>query len=150
MSSIGIDVRLHVYGRTWDMALDSEGDIETEDAFNTAILVSFFVDSRADASEIPAPENRRGWVGNESTPGIEMGSKLWIYYQSRLTPQVAGLLGGVGSDALQWFIEDGYALSASAVAELFSEEILRLTARIEHPNSRVDYRHFDLWVATGV
>ena len=93
----GIDAKLvEIGGGLYDIQLGDDGDILTEDAFDTAIIVSIFSDRRADESEALIPEMRRGWIGNESTPGIEIGSKLWLYEQARLTRTILDIQKGAG------------------------------------------------------
>ncbi len=48
----------------YDIDIDSSGDIDKTDGFDTAILMSFFCERRADESEVTVAELRRGWVGN--------------------------------------------------------------------------------------
>ena len=69
----------------YDLQIDSNGDILTDDFFDTSLLVSLFAEQRATPSEMPESHRRRGWIGNESTPGFEIGSKLWLYSQARVT-----------------------------------------------------------------
>jgi phage gp46-like protein len=141
----GIDAKLYKEDWGWDFRLDANGDIETEDAFDAAIIVSLFTDARADESEVFLPQMRRGWIGNEATPGVEMGSKLWLYHQSKLTDDVRVRMADEAKSALQWMVDDGYA--DSVTAEMLGTE---LTVTIFRPHSQVEKRHYDLWSGTGV
>ena len=145
----GIDAKLYTFENTYDIAVDSNGDIETEDAFDTAIIVSLMTDARADESEVPASENRRGWIGNESTPGIQMGGKLWLFYGARVTSRIQSQLEDAARESLQWFITDDYALAVSAEASISSTTVT-LTVAIDRPNAKPDQRYFEIWNATGV
>lgn len=147
--SVGIDAKLVALDGTYDLIIDSNGDIETEDTFDAAIIVSLFADRRADASEVPTPQFRRGWVGNESTPGIEMGSKIWIYLTSRITSQTLVLISDAAREALQWLIADVFAFAVDAKATNTGTTV-NLAVTIERTNSKVEKRFYDLWEATGV
>ena len=146
----GIDATLtELDGGLYDISIDSFGDIATADSFDTAILVSLLSDRRADASEVAQSERRRGWIGNESTPGQEMGSKLWLYEQSRATRTVLNAIAGVARDALEWLVEDDFAVALSDVEVAVTPTGMTLAITIRRPNSQVDRRFFTLWDCTG-
>jgi phage gp46-like protein len=129
---------------SYDIHFDAQGDIETADQLNTAILMSLFCERRAASSEMPAPELRRGWIGNVSTPGIEIGSKLWLYEQARVTKST---LNGIASEALNglnWLVEDGIAVDIDAEATING-----LTVNLTRPNSEVSTQFYKLWEGTG-
>jgi phage gp46-like protein len=128
----------------YDFHLDENGDIGTADQLDTAMLMSVFCERRASPSEMQPPELRRGWIGNSATPGFEIGSKLWLYEQARLTRST---LNGIAAEALaglKWLIEDGIALDMEA-----SMSIDGLTVAITRPNSEVATRFYNLWEGTG-
>lgn len=138
-----------VLDENYDFQLSPEGDILTEDFFDTAILMSLLAERRANASEVPESHRRGGWIGNESTPGFEIGSKLWLYYQSRVTRTVLTGVETAAINGLLWFIDDGIATSVEAVGKLSNGKIV-LTVVITRPNSKVEKRYFELWNNTGV
>ena len=91
----GIDIALLQDERgNFDIGIDpATGDFFLTDGFDTAITMSLFCERRADASEVPTAELRRGWWGNEVGPeGFEIGSKLWLTYQSRKTQATLNLV----------------------------------------------------------
>lgn len=140
---MGIDAVLYDSAR-FDIAIDANGDIETADQLDTAIKMSLFCERRAAASEMPAPELRRGWIGNEATPGFEIGSKLWLYEQARLTQTN---LNGIETEALaglNWMLEDGIALDVQA-----ETSPTELAVTLERPNSEVSTIYYKLWQGTG-
>ena len=67
----------------FDISFDSEGDIETNDFLDTSLLRTIYGERRALPSEVPTPELRRGWIGND-TRDFEDGSKVWLYEQAKL------------------------------------------------------------------
>ena len=81
-TDVTIKVRNNGY---YDIGFTDAGDIETKESLDTAILMSILAEVRAASSEMPESHRRRGWIGNESTEGIEMGSKAWLFEQARVT-----------------------------------------------------------------
>ena len=146
----GIDATLApIAGGLYDLEIDFAGDIRTADAFDTAILVSLLADRRADESEVSAPELRRGWLGNEGTDA-EVGSKLWLFHQARVTRTVLNGVADAVRDALVWFVEDGLAVAVSNPEVLLTDDGLRLSITIQRPLGEAETRYFDLWSCTGV
>lgn len=143
----GYDAVLTEVNGAYDISLAENGDILTRDSFETALLMSLWGERRAAASEMPVPELRRGWIGNESTPGWENGSKLWLYEQSRATRTVLNGIETAVANGLQWLVDDGLAIRVTVSARLTSGNISVL-AEIERPNSTVERRYFDLWENT--
>ena len=139
----GADAILYV-DEGYDIHFDTQGDIETADQLDTALLMSLFCERRAADSEMPVPELRRGWIGNVATPGVEIGSKLWLYEQARMT---LSTLNGVTAEALaglNWLVEDKVAVSIKA-----NTTIAGLTVNLERANSEVSTQFYKLWEGTG-
>lgn len=151
MINPGIDACLQeISGGLYDIQISSAGDILTVDAFDTAIIVSLLSDRRANQSEVATAHLRRGWIGNERTPGIEMGSKIWLYEQSRLTRSVLNGVTDAASQALNWLVEQGYADRIESVETFATAFGMRLEAVIRRPNSEVEKRFFELWQNTAL
>jgi phage gp46-like protein len=138
----GIDAVLDDNG---DISFGSDGDILTADQLDTAILMSLQCERRASASEMPLPELRRGWIGNVSTPGFEMGSKLWLYEQARVTRTTLNGLETEAMVGLQWLIDDGLAVNITV-----SSSINGIEGILQRPNSQTQTFFYNLWEGTGV
>lgn len=135
---------------TFDLKIGFDGDLETDDFFDTAIIVSLFSDRRADESEVRESHRRRGWIGNERTPGFEMGSKLWLFEQSRLTRTVMNQVQDAAGVALAWFVDDELAVAIRAPrASTTAGGRLALDVELERDLSIIERRYFILWDATG-
>jgi phage gp46-like protein len=146
----GIDATLEeLPGGVFDIEIGFDGDIQTEDSFDTYIKVALFTDRRANEAEVREPERRRGWVGNEHTPGFEMGSKLWLFEQPRLTKTVLNGLEQAAIDALQSMVEENLAVSVRKVSTAVGVDSLTLELEILRDLSQVEKRYFDLWQNTG-
>lgn len=143
-------------GGVYDLKIGFDGDLETADFFDTSLVVSILSDKRANSSEILDSSKRRGWIGNEvRDDGFELGSKLWIYEQSRLTRTVMNSIEDVVREALQWMVDDGFAVSIRSVrVEPLPPSSpvvgIGVTVAILRPQSEVVTRFFNLWTDTGV
>ena len=133
----------------YDFSLDGTGDIATEDFFDTAILMSLFCERRASSSEMPVSHYRRGWIGNESTKGFEIGSKVWLFEQSRLTRKTLNGINSVVREGLQWMIDENIALEIAVSSELGENNTIAVEITITRPSSKVEKRYFELWENTG-
>ncbi len=133
----------------YDIQIGPNGDILTEDFFETSLLGSIYGEKRASKSEITPSHLRRGWIGNESGNGFERGSKLWLYQQSRLTRDVLNKIEKAANDSLKWFVTDKILISISATATL-QDGAVTLIIDINRSGSQVDRRYFKLWENTGV
>lgn len=132
----------------YDMSLDENGDFAHGDFFDTSLLYSLLGERRATESEVPISENRGGWIGNEGK-SFENGSKIWLFYQSRLSRTVMNGLADAAYNGLVWLIEDGLVLDIE-VNTVLSNGLIRLRINIERFESQVETRYFDLWENTGV
>lgn len=130
----------------YDISFASDGDFATTDGLNTAIIMSLLEERRALASEIPVATRRRGWWGNQfgEKVGFEIGSKLWLLQQSRLTPDVTAKMRDVANDALIWLVDDNIAIDVNSDVQVVSGTV-RLEIQLTRPNSQVEFRFFDLW-----
>jgi len=145
----GIDAKLtQDAGGIWDMAIADNGDIETEDAFDTYLLVGHFADKRASDSEVLTAKRRGGWIGNEDTPGFEMGSKFWLIERGRANRAAALSADAYASEVLANMVDEGIALKYS-IATTVETEGITVRETIVRPSSKIEYRYFNLWENTG-
>ena len=133
----------------YDFTLDDSEDIKTENSFDTSILMSLFCEKRATDTETPTSHLRRGWIGNESTPGFEIGSKLWLYDQARLNLDTLNGIKSAIKNGLKWMIEDNIAIEVLVAVSLTNSNTMTTTITITRPNSKVERRFFELWENTG-
>ena len=132
----------------YDIGFTEEGDIETSQSLDTAILMSILAEVRAAPSEVAESHRRRGWLGNESTQGIEMGSKMWQYEQARITVSNLAELGVIINNGLTWSVEQNIAISTSAEA-FYRDGIVQVEIVLVRASSAVERRFFELWNNTG-
>lgn len=154
---LGIDLDLvHTDSGDYDLVLADNGDLASSLALDTPIIVSLFSDRRADKDFIPVPEKRRGWIGDEVSPGFQLGSLLWTFEQSRLTQSTLNSLADAARDSLDWMLRDSSPGTGTTIADqvLTSAVIsdigsVKLEITLIRPESRTEKRFFDAWENTG-
>ncbi len=127
-----------------------DGVFKTINAFDTAIFMSIFCERRADASEQAVNFLRRGWWGNllSDVEGFEMGSKLWLLFQSRVTQDTLNFAITYAKDGLQWLVDDGFLDEVAVTGELIENDKIKLDVVLLRFNNIVDSKSFILWENT--
>ena len=143
------DVILNKENGYYDFSWTADGDISMAETLDTAILMSIFEEVRASASEIPQSEARRGWFGNESTPGFQQGSKTWLFEQERITGSVLAELGVVVRNCLQWLIDDKIAVNVEVEQPILQNGGVCVYINLSRDGSPVDRRFYEIWNNTG-
>lgn len=144
------DVILNNAKGYYDFEWTESGDISTDQTLDTYIFMCIFEEVRATPSEIPESNRRRGWVGNESTPGFEQGSKAWQFEQERVTGTVLAELGAVIRNSLQPLIDEDIAKSVEVETPFLRNGKVCVFINLGRDGSKVDRRFFELWDNTGV
>lgn len=106
---------------TVDLVLGPSG-IEAGTGLGSAVIVSLLTDARAGVDDV-LPDaragggliqpDRRGWAGDalSEIPGDRIGSHLWLLGREKQTESVRLRAIDYARAALQWLIDDGYAVS---------------------------------------
>lgn len=106
------------------------GDLVAEGSLRTAVILSLFLDRRAEDDDILPndSDDRRGWwadtvapmtdygIGGGSASGDHIGSRLWLLSREK---QLAGVLERArhyAEEALTWLVEDGVATAVQVTA----------------------------------
>ena len=146
---MAIDIHFNKTKGYFDFDFASNGDFETTAGLDTALLMSIYVDKRAEASEIPAPQMRRGWWGNlvGSYINYQIGSKLWLLMQARRNNVTLNLAKTYAFDCLQWLTEDQLATRIN-VTDNFLNNALELKITIYKGQSIVFSNAYILWFNT--
>ena len=154
MTDLGVDLKLKKNAEgIYDLVIAENGDLESVDSFETALLMSVYAEKRADESQAPVAQRRRGWIGNAwgDRENFEMGSLLWLLEQARLTTRTLNEAITFFRDGLQWLVDDGHLIKidvdgirtstnvvltavlfrSASVSETFSFELWNNTTRIE-------------------
>lgn len=141
---LSIDANTQLY----DISFDTNGDILTDDFFDTSLLYSLLGERRADASEMTEPQLRRGWIGNEGK-SFENGSKLWLFSQARITRTNLNRIEDEARKSLKWLVDDGFVVSVDEVTASAKNGTVTLVIVIRRSRSQVERRFFELWQNTG-
>lgn len=122
--------------QAFDIAVDAlAGDFAQEDTLATAVVLSLLCDSLAQAHEVPAGQDRRGWwadVFASDTGGQRAdscGSRLWLLAREKQLPQTATRVRAFVEEALQWLVDDG--LATGLVVTVFAPRLGWYTALVD-------------------
>lgn len=134
---------------SYDLEIDTDGDLKKVDSFDTAIFMSLLTEKRADISEQVVPELRRGWWGNESNEIIdyEIGTKLWLLDQARNIQDVANTGVTYALDCLQWLLDDNY-LKDIIVTSTRTISNITLNIKLVRDDNKVERLFYELWENT--
>lgn len=136
----------------YDISFTASGDFEMVKGFDTSLQISIFGEKRASASEVPNVLQRRGWIGNTiEDDGFEIGSKNWLFEQSRLSNETINGLKDSTLKALEWLIDDELAVNIQAIMSADTRKgSISTTITIEFSSGKVEQRFFTLWENTGL
>ena len=136
-----VDIRLHwdnaAFGRG-DIAV-ADGDLETDDGLQTAVIVSLFTDTRVETDELPAGSaDKRGWWGQTLQDDTDdaFGSKLWLLEREKRTLAVLPRFEEYCREALAWLIEDNLAVSVDVTARFGIRRSVAIGIEIRTPDAR--------------
>lgn len=145
----GIDLKVSrqaAFNGLYDLSI-TEGQFDLVDNFDTSLQMSIYCERRADSSEVLSPDQRRGWWGNtvSNIPNFEIGSKIWILYQSRLTQDVLNQIIDYAEESLQWLVDGNYLNSFQVDAAIVDDTSIRLNITLFRSPDNVETKFFDLW-----
>jgi phage gp46-like protein len=129
-----------------------DNDLLTDDGLETAVLLSLFLDRRAeDGDVLPDGEtDRRGWWG-DAFPVVEgdrIGSRLWLLARSKQTQEVVDRAKEYATEALQWLIDDKVAARVDVESEIVRNGIIGIGVSIHRPKQDVkNYRWNYTWAS---
>lgn len=120
---------------TLDVSL-AGADLLAEETLATAVMLSLLTDRTAQAHEVQAGADRRGWWGDaySGVAGDAFGSRLWLLQRQKQLPASVQTARAYLQEALQWMVEDGLVESIEVTAFvpragwLFADALLRLPA----------------------
>jgi phage gp46-like protein len=91
---------------TFDISVDEDNMIfESVDGMETAFNFQLFIDRRSSSDDVSSARKRQGWMGDLITKGngYEVGSLLYLKYQSRDTQSDRNEIAAYAVDALNYF-----------------------------------------------
>lgn len=129
-----------------DLAVEAN-DLATETTLKTAVLLSLFLDRRADdGDQLPPGETeRRGWWADAApvVAGDRIGSRLWLLAREKGAATVRARAEKFAREALQWLIDDRVAERLEVAADFPRAGWLALTLEIFRPAGDVVRFQFD-------
>lgn len=130
-----MDARLEWNTDHADLALFGP-DLATDEGLDTAVILSLFLDARADAGDgLADGEDPRGWWGDTFAEhaGDQTGSKLWLLGREKWLNSVALRAKDYAAAALAWLVDDGIAASVDVQTEMPEPGRLYLAIEIHRP-----------------
>ena len=133
----------------FDIDFADNGDFVLTEGLDTALDMSVLEQRRADASEVPRPELRRGWWGNTLNDlYFEIGSKLWLLSQARKTQSTLNSAEDYVQNALEWMLEDDLVDDINVTA-YFEDSTMFIRVDLVKQNNLIHTAFYDAFVATG-
>lgn len=132
-----------------DIAIGDDGDLQAIDDFSTSVDLSILTDRRANSSEVPQPTERRGWIGDltPKTEGRKVGSKVWLFEQSRRDDDAINGIRDAVQESLQWLIDEGQVDRIEVAATASGTSGVLVTVVFFIGNNTVK-RYYNLWNRT--
>jgi len=126
-----------------------DGLFKTTESFETAIQLLFFLDARAEPSEVPIAQNRRGWWGNvfNQIPNTELGNKLWLLFQARAIEETRLKAEQFVKQGFQQLVDSQHATKIEVVGELFENRV-EINIKIFTNQDVIIEQTFTLWLNT--
>ena len=145
------DVLIRSFGEfngLYDLVIEN-GDFKSAEGFETAIPVALHTDIRASESEVQESKNRRGWVGNilTYTENYQLGSKLWLFDQSRLTTETENRAKTEVQLAFQRMLSDGVLSSLEVQLDTVDNRTTQIHLNFNSIDNVID-RYVTLWRRT--
>jgi phage gp46-like protein len=137
------------YGR-FDFEIEN-GDLKSEDGYDTSIWISLLTDARANASQIPIPEHRRGWLGNlvSIVPDRQLGGYLWLVDQRRMVQKTLNEAIDYAKKSLQWMIDDNICTDIVVTGKFVPKFGIELDVDISSDRGIIVSKNIKLWELTG-
>lgn len=100
-----------------DIAIDGT-DLLAEDTLASAVMLSLLSDRTAQAHDVDAGGDRRGWWADAyaDVDGDAFGSRLWLLGRNKQLPGVVQQARAYIAEALQWMITDGLVRALEVTA----------------------------------
>jgi phage gp46-like protein len=124
-----------------DLALGLPGGVADDPGLASAVLLSLFLDRRAEADDLVDGAGlfaRRGWVGDAlaipgAAPGDRIGSRLWLLARAKQVDETLRLAEDYAREALDWLVADGLAAEVAVAAAWIARGVMELTVTITPP-----------------
>ena len=143
-----------------DWLINTAG-LATNDDLATAVIISLFTDSLADADDaLPTTEplgslGRRGWWGDAQIGGAQpksedrLGSRLWLLAREKLTEATRLKAIAYAKESLAWMVTAKVASAIEVSAFIVPVDRLDMLITVRRPDGRIDEIAYS-WAWQGV
>lgn len=127
-----------------------DGDLASDGGLRTAVLLSLFLDRRAEPDDRPPsddPNDRRGWWADQfaEVDGDRIGSRLWLLDRAKRTAETARRAEEYVREALAWMIEDRVVARIDVTVETTDKNLL-ITVGLQRPErDLVSFQFAHVW-----
>lgn len=126
-------------------------DLETDDGFEAAILISLFTDARVTEEELSAGDTElRGWWGDavENPDQQNTGSKLWLLDRTQITDEVLEAARQYSLEALQWLLDDGIVGTVDVDVTRLDTSSISIAVQLTRPGKQdLNFKYDYVWEA---
>lgn len=135
-----------------DLVLDGD-DLSTDEGLRQAVILSLFLDRRAEEGDVVEDGDRRGWwADGVDVEGDRWGSRLWLLAREKPPATWTDRAKAYASEALAWMVEDGVADRVTTTAEITTIGGAKggaIEVQIHRPTGVSEYRFAAQWAAEG-
>lgn len=129
-----------------------DGDLASDRGLTTAVLLSLFLDRRAEPDDQPPSgdaNDRRGWWADQfhEVEGDRIGSRLWLLDRSKRTGETVRRAEEYVREALAWMIEDRVVSSVGVEIETTARDLLIAVTLARPGRDAVTFRFAHVWDA---
>lgn len=113
-----------------------DGDLQSDDGLENAVLISIFTDKRVEKEELPESiiDQKGWWADSISDPSDDLiGSKFWLQDRGKLTTNIKNDIRDDIQESLQWLIDDGIAATVEVTTTLIAGERIDIDIQIFKP-----------------
>ena len=107
---------------------------EDDQALESNVILSLFLDRRANPEEVDDGADLRGFWGDAYSDGDQIGSKLWTLRRAKITQDALRAARDYAKQCLGWMKKDGVASRIEVDAQRAGTYALDLTVRIHRPD----------------
>jgi len=125
-----------------------DSDLASDRGLETAVLLSLFLDRRAQPDDVPPsgdPNDRRGWWADQfaTVEGDLIGSRLWLLDRSVITSETARQAEQYVREAVQWLIDDQVVSAFDVTIDTSRREVMLIGLDVHRPGRDVLSLKFD-------
>lgn len=123
---------------SFDIAIEN-GDLAHDDGLRTAVILSLFLDRRAEDGDVASGADRRGsWMdATLDDPNDKLGSRLWLLSREKELPATAQRARLYTEEALAWLVAEGVASRIETDATWIAPGVLQIHVQIFLVNGSV-------------